>query len=87
MKLDVNITGCSIYGPGGPVVSIPGVQCFDQGSVPGQETEIPKGHTVYKKDEILFKTKDRVGMKGLGEGGDGDQRLRGKIQNLISFIH
>jgi hypothetical protein len=40
-----------------------------------------------KKDEIPFKTKDRVGTKGWGEGGDGDQRLRGKIQNFISFIH
>ena len=28
--------------PGGPVVSIPGAQCFDQGSVPGQGTEIPQ---------------------------------------------
>ena len=55
--------------PGGPVVRIPGSQCFDQGSIPGQAPEIPQatwcGH---KKDEIPFKTKDRVGMKGCGGG-------------------
>ena len=28
--------------PGGPVVRIPGSQCFDQGSIPGQATEIPQ---------------------------------------------
>ena len=27
--------------PGGPVVRITGSQCFDQGSIPGQATEIP----------------------------------------------
>lgn len=46
--------------PGGPVVSIPGAQCFDQGSVPGQGTEIPQA-TQYGQKKMKFCLKQRTG--------------------------
>ena len=73
--------------PGGPVVRIPGSQCFDQGSIPGQATEIPQATWCgQKKDEIPFKTKDRVGMKGC-VGGWRRREAQRKNADLISSIH
>ena len=46
--------------PGGPVVSISGAQCFDQGSVPGQGTEIPQATRCGQK-KMKFHSKQRTG--------------------------